>query len=75
MQDTECPTVSAAAMRMRRSRKRRRDGLRCFAVQLRETEIDVLISKGLLMPEARNDTRAIIQAVHHHFDKTLASTP
>ena len=60
-------------MRMRRSRKRRRDGLRCLTVQLRETEIDVLISKGLLMPEARNEVRAIIEAVHRHFDQTLAS--
>jgi hypothetical protein len=41
-------------------------------VQIRETEIDVLVGKGLLMPEARNEARAIIEAVHRHFDQTLA---
>jgi hypothetical protein len=44
-------------------------------VEIRETEIDVLVSKGILMTEARNDTRAIIEAVHRHFDQTLASIP
>jgi hypothetical protein len=45
---------------MRRHRQRRRDGLRCLVIELRETEIDVLIRKGLLKPETRNDTSAII---------------
>jgi hypothetical protein len=35
-----------AAERMRRHRQRRRDGLRCLVVELRETEIDVLVQKG-----------------------------
>jgi len=34
---------SAAAERMRRHRERRRKGLRCLMVLLRETEIDALI--------------------------------
>ena len=67
------PITRSAADRMRAHRKRRRQGLRCLTVQLRATEIDVLISKGLLMPEARNEARAIIEAVHRHFDQTLAS--
>ena len=33
---------SAAALRMRRHRERRRDGLRCMTIELRETEIDAL---------------------------------
>jgi hypothetical protein len=74
-QPVAAQTSRSAVDRMRAHRERRRLGLRCLTVQLRETEIDVLISKGLLKPEARNDTRAIIQAVHHHFDKTLASAP
>ena len=39
---------SAAAERMRAHRERRRQGLRCVAVQLREREVDVLIQQGLL---------------------------
>jgi len=65
------PTLSAAAERMRAHRKRRRAGLRCVVVQLRETEIDVLIRKGLLKADARNNVRAIRDALHRHFDDTL----
>ena len=57
---TEPAAPSAAAERMRRHRQRRRDGLRCLVIELRETEIDVLIRKGLLKRETRNDTSAII---------------
>jgi hypothetical protein len=74
-QPVAATTSRSAADRMRSHRERRRLGLRCLTVQLRETEIDVLIGKGLLMPEARNEVRAIIQALHCHFDQTLASTP
>jgi hypothetical protein len=78
--DMTIPSISApasrsAADRMRAHRERRRLGLRCLTVQLRETEIDVLVRKGLLPPETRNDARAITEAVHRHFDQTLASTP
>ena len=34
--------------RMRRHRQRQRNGLRCLVIELRETEIDTLIRKGLL---------------------------
>jgi hypothetical protein len=34
---------TAAAERMRRHRQRRRDGLRCLMIELRETEVDALI--------------------------------
>jgi hypothetical protein len=61
---------SAAAQRMRAHRQRRA-GLRCIVVQLRETEIDVLIRRGLLKADARNNVRAIGEAIHAHFDKTL----
>ena len=64
---------SAAANRMRAHRQRRRDGLRCIVVQLRETEIDVLIGKGLLQADARNDPYAIRNALHAHFDRTLGA--
>ena len=64
---------SAAARRMRAHRQRRREGLRCVVVQLRETEIDVLIRKGLLQADARNDVYAVRDALHVHFDRTLGT--
>jgi hypothetical protein len=70
---TEPVTRTAAAQRMRRHRQRRRDGLRCLGIELREPEIDVLIRKGLLKPETRNDTSAIIDALYAHLDHTLGS--
>jgi hypothetical protein len=45
---TEPATLTGAAERMRRHRQRRRDGLRCLIIELRETEIDALIRNGLL---------------------------
>jgi hypothetical protein len=39
----EAPARSGAAERMRRHRERRRDGLRCPAIELRETEMDALV--------------------------------
>jgi hypothetical protein len=66
---------SAPAERMRRHRERRRDGLRCLTIELRETEIDALVRMGLLRPEMRNDANAIIEALYAHFDCTLDFTP
>ena len=63
---------TAAAERMRRYRQRQRDGLRCLGIELRETEIDALIRKGLLKPETRNDTSAVIDALYAHLENTLA---
>jgi len=65
---------SPAAARMRLHRERRRHGLRCLMIELRETEIDVLIGKGLLSSEMRHDPRVVRQALHAHLDQTLGST-
>lgn len=62
---------SAAAERMRAHRERRRLGLHSVVIQIREREIDVLIRGGLLKADARNNVRAIGDAIHAHFDKTL----
>src|SRR6516225_4894664 len=51
---------SPAAERMRLHRERRRKGLRCLTIELRETEIDALIRKGMLKIDARNDQHAIL---------------
>ena len=72
--DTEL-TKSPAAERMRRHRERRRDGLRCLTIELRETEIDALIRKELLKSGTRNDPSAIIDALYAFLDRTLDATP
>jgi hypothetical protein len=56
---------------MRLHRQRRRLGLRCIVVQLRETEVDELIRKGLLAQDARNDRVALREALYSHLDQTL----
>ena len=65
-------TLSAAAMRMRNSRARRREGLRCVTIEVRSTEIDLLIRWGLLKAEARHDSRAVSGALHAYLDRTLS---
>ena len=64
-------TRSAAAERMRRHRERRRDGLRCLTIELRETEIDTLACNGFLKADARNDLRAIEMALYEFLERTL----
>jgi len=64
---------SPAAIRMRRSRRRRRDGLRCLRIELRETEIDALADRGLLKPNARNNRSALLKAVYDFFEQQLES--
>jgi hypothetical protein len=70
---TTAASCSAAAERMRLHRERRRRGLRCLMVELRETEIDALIRKGLLKSETRNDPSAIVEALYAHLDRTLGA--
>ena len=59
---------------MRLHRERRRQGLRCIIVELRETEIDALVSRGLLKAETRNDMYAVRRALYEHLDHTLGAT-
>ena len=65
---------SAAAERMRLHRERRRQGLRCIIVELRATEIDALVHRGLLKAETRNDMYAVRKALYEHLDQTLGAT-
>jgi hypothetical protein len=64
---------SAGALRMRQHRLRRQKGLRCLMVELRATEIDALVRKGLLRSETRNSPRAITEALYAFLDRTLVS--
>ena len=64
-------TLSAAAERMRAHRERRRKGLRCFTLEIRAREIDVLVQRGLLSADARNDPYDVKMALYRHLDETL----
>ena len=73
IEDNTATTCSPAALRMRRHRERRRDGLRCMTIELRETEVTALIRKGFLNEEARNNRRAVVGAFYGFLDRTLDS--
>jgi len=75
MTSIDVAPISAAAERMRRHRQRRRDGMRCVTIELRETEIDELIGWGLLRTDARNDARAVCDALYAFFDRALDAEP
>jgi hypothetical protein len=60
-----------AAERMRRCRQRRRDGLRCYRLELREGEVKDLVRRGLLLASEQADTNAAIKAMYAFFDRTL----
>jgi hypothetical protein len=61
----------SAAERMRAHRERKRKKMRCLRIELREKEIDVLIRKGLLLADARNELHAVRDALYRHLDDTL----
>jgi hypothetical protein len=60
-----------AAERMRRCRQRRRDGLRCYRLELRDSEIEALVRRGLLVATAKTNRNAFIKAMYAFFDRTL----
>ena len=66
------PPPSAAALRMRRCREHRRRAMRCVTIELRETEIAALVRKGHLGDEARNDLRALRDALYSFLDQKLS---
>ena len=61
----------SSAERMRRYRERRRRGLSCINVQLRQSEVDALIGRGLLQPAERQDRNALAAALHRYLDANL----
>jgi hypothetical protein len=50
----------SAAERVRLHRIRRRKGMQCVWVRLRNRDVDTLIAKGYLEPQSRND-RALLR--------------
>jgi hypothetical protein len=60
-----------AAERMRRHRDRRRRCVRYLGIELREAEVDALVSTGFLRAETRNNRKAVTEALYAHLDGTL----
>jgi hypothetical protein len=67
------PAPLTGSERMRRHRQRRRDGMRCLTIELRETEIEMLVRQGLLPTEMRNDPQAVSRALYRFLDCTLGT--
>jgi hypothetical protein len=62
---------SSGADRMARHRRRRKKGLRCLTVELRQSEIDALILRQRLAPESRHDLLAVRKALYDFLEDTL----
>jgi hypothetical protein len=64
---------TTAAERMRLSRLRRRDGMRVVPFEVRDAEIEGLVTHGLLDPARRNDREAIARALGNLIDRIPVS--
>jgi hypothetical protein len=62
------PVVSAGARRMRWYRERRRRGLLCVTIQVRQAEISALIEQALLESSQRQNPAAVAVALHRYLD-------
>ncbi len=61
---------SPAAERMRAYRKRRREGMRCVTLDLREREIDRLVEFGYLRQDDREDPNEVLLAMYPFLDRS-----
>jgi hypothetical protein len=64
-------STNAGAERMRRHRQRRRDGMRCLQLEIRDTEIDELIRRKLLKQDMRNDKQSLLDAFYEFLEESL----
>jgi hypothetical protein len=62
--------ITTGAMRMRASRRRRREGLRCILLDLRDAEIDRLIAFGHLRQADREDKNEVLLALYRFLDES-----
>lgn len=62
---------SPAAQRMRLTRQRRSQGLRCITLEIRDSEIDALIAQRLLLRDQRNNPAAIAKALYVILERAL----
>jgi hypothetical protein len=60
--------ITAGALRMRVSRQRRREGRRCVTLDVRETEVNRLVTLGLLRAADRDDPNEVLLALYRFLD-------
>lgn len=65
------PSLSMSALRMRLLRDRRRKGLRCVVLEVRESELDQLIARHLLQEADRDDPMEVSRALGRWLDRSL----
>jgi hypothetical protein len=65
-------SASPGAIRMARSRARRRNRFRCVTIEVSDREIAAFVRGGHLPPEKRDDPMAIAKAVHGLLDFVAA---
>ena len=65
------PSTATSAHRMRLHRQRKQAGLHCLTVELRESEIAVLVQKGMLHSDKRHDARSLRDALYGFLDRHL----
>ena len=63
---------SSGAIRMARSRARRRNRFRCVTIEVSDREIAAFVRGGHLPPGKRDDPMAIAKAVHGLLDFVAA---
>jgi hypothetical protein len=64
------PCITPGALRMRASRQRRRQGLQCFVINLRQREINRLIELGYLREADRGDKNQVLLALYRFLDNS-----
>jgi len=67
--------ITAGARRMRAYRQRRREGLRCVPLELRDAEIDRLIDLGHLEEAGRHDRNQVLLALYRFLDFSALGDP
>ena len=67
---TDDTRITAGALRMRASRRRRREGLRCVTLDRRKNEIDRLIQLGHLRQAGREDRNQVLLALYCFLDQS-----
>src|SRR3954470_7898133 len=60
--------INAGAVRMRAHRQRRREGLKCVTLDLRDAEIERLMGLGHLRQDDRKDKNAVLLALSQFLD-------
>jgi hypothetical protein len=64
---------SSGALRQQIYRQRKKRGLQCIQVEIRQSEIQTLVNRGLLAATDVSSAEAIRMALYTHFDRTLVS--